>query len=160
MPDFDKQIQECEREEREIVFERFTNQDALALGLAIVDRAGKKGANVTIDVERSGQKLFHHAMEGTSPDNDQWIRRKNNVVMRTFQSSFHVGLILKRDDLPLEKRYFLDPMEYSAHGGSFPVRVQGVGVVGTIAVSGLPQAEDHRLVVETIRDYLKDPRTR
>ena len=94
-------------------------------------------------------------MDGTSPDNDQWIRRKNNVVMRTFKSSFHVGQILKRDGTPIEERYFLDPMEYSAHGGSFPLRISGVGVIGTIAVSGLPQEEDHRLVVTSIRDFLR-----
>ena len=34
------------------------------------------------------------------------------------------------------------------------VEVRGVGMVGTVTVSGLPQAEDHRLVVETLRDFL------
>lgn len=155
MGEMDSQIAEREREEQEIVFAAFTNADALELGLQIVDAAKKRGVAVTVDIERSGQKLFHCAMDGTSPDNDQWIRRKNNVVMRTFKSSFHVGQILKRDGTPIEERYFLDPMEYSAHGGSFPLRISGVGVIGTIAVSGLPQEEDHRLVVTSIRDFLR-----
>jgi uncharacterized protein (UPF0303 family) len=34
------------------------------------------------------------------------------------------------------------------------VRVLHVGVVGVVTVSGLPQAEDHALVVEAIEDYL------
>jgi uncharacterized protein (UPF0303 family) len=48
----------------------------------------------------------------------------------------------------------LDPAEYAAHGGAFPLRVPHIGVVGVVTVSGLPQAEDHALVVEAIEDYL------
>lgn len=155
MVEIEGQISEREQEEREIVFTAFTNADALELGLQIVKRANERGAAVAVDIERCGQTLFHHAMEGTSPDNDQWIRRKNKVVMRTFKSSYHVGQILERDGTPIEQRYVLDPMEFSAHGGSFPLRIAGVGVVGTIAVSGLPQEEDHRLVVGSIREFIE-----
>jgi uncharacterized protein (UPF0303 family) len=48
----------------------------------------------------------------------------------------------------------LDPDLYAAHGGAFPVNVRGVGVVGTVAVSGLPQLEDHALVVEVLAEFL------
>lgn len=154
MSDVDQQIRTCEEEERLLIFNTFSHEDALELGLQLVDEAKRMGVAVTVDIERSRQKLFHHAMEGTSPDNDEWIRRKNNVVRRTFNSSFHVGLILKHRALSIEDMYFLDPMEYSAHGGSFPLTIRGTGVVGTIAVSGLPQEEDHRLVASTIRKRL------
>ena len=51
----------------------------------------------------------------------------------------------------------VDPALYAAHGGSFPVRVRGVGVVGTVTVSGLPQADDHALVVEALERLLAGP---
>ena len=38
---------------------------------------------------------------------------------------------------------------------SFPIIVKGAGAIGSITVSGLPESEDHRVVVETIADYLK-----
>jgi uncharacterized protein (UPF0303 family) len=48
----------------------------------------------------------------------------------------------------------VDPADYAAHGGAFPVRVAHAGVVGVVTVSGLPQAEDHALVVEAIEAFL------
>ena len=39
------------------------------------------------------------------------------------------------------------------HGGAFPLRVNGVHV-GTVVVSGIPQAEDHRLAVAGLREFL------
>jgi uncharacterized protein (UPF0303 family) len=32
--------------------------------------------------------------------------------------------------------------------------VRGTGCVGTVAVSGLPELDDHRLVVETLEVFL------
>jgi uncharacterized protein (UPF0303 family) len=37
--------------------------------------------------------------------------------------------------------------------------VRDVGVVGTVTVSGLPQAADHALVVEVLRTFLGVPQT-
>ena len=48
--------------------------------------------------------------------------------------------------------------DYAADGGSFPLKVAGAGIVGSVTVSGLPQRSDHELVVEALcgllgRDY-------
>ena len=37
---------------------------------------------------------------------------------------------------------------------AFPILVRGVGQIGVVVVSGLPQVEDHRLVVATLRARL------
>ncbi|MDF2808182.1 MAG: hypothetical protein K0S43_3128, partial [Cellulosimicrobium sp.] len=42
----------------------------------------------------------------------------------------------------------------AAHGGAFPVRVDGVGIVGVVTVSGLAQGDDHALVTEALRSFL------
>lgn len=41
------------------------------------------------------------------------------------------------------------------HGGSFPIILEDSGAVGTIAVSGLPQEDDHKLVIRSIRHFLE-----
>ena len=93
-------------------------------------------------------------MTGTSPDNDAWIRRKNNVVNRFGHSSLYIGIVLKQAAQTMEEKYLLSSHDYAAHGGAFPLIIREVGVVGTITVSGLPQREDHALVVTTIRNQL------
>jgi uncharacterized protein (UPF0303 family) len=40
----------------------------------------------------------------------------------------------------------------------FPVTIGGVGVVGTVGVSGLPQADDHAFVVAHLREHLASVR--
>ncbi len=49
----------------------------------------------------------------------------------------------------------LDVADFAAHGGAFPILVRGTGCVGTVAVSGLPQLEDHQLVVDTLERFLE-----
>jgi uncharacterized protein (UPF0303 family) len=142
-------------EERELQFESFDNATAWELGQRLVAAARAGGHGVTIDITRGEQQLFHAALDGTSADNDAWIERKNNVVRRFGHSSFYVGRECEAAGASLEERFFVDPRRYSAHGGAFPIIVRGVGGVGTVTVSGLPQAEDHRLVVSVLREFLR-----
>ena len=139
------------REERELQFTSFTNADAWRLGVALVEAARARGAAVTVDVRRGAQLLFHAALDGTAADNDVWIERKVRVVRRVGHSSFYVGTELRLAQTTIREKYLLDEAEYAPHGGAFPVIVRGVGLVGVVTVSGLPQEEDHRLVVEVLR---------
>lgn len=141
-------------QERELQFARFTNAMAWELGQRLVAAAQAGGHGVTIDVRRGDQQLFHAALEGTAADNDAWIERKNRVVGRFGHSSFYMGTSCRLAGESLADRYFVDPREYSAHGGAFPLTVRDVGVIGTVTVSGLPQAEDHRLVVSVLADFV------
>ena len=138
-------------QEEELQFTSFTNDDAWALGNALVAAAREEDLAVTIDVGRGEQRLFHSALEGTAADNDEWIERKNRVVRRFGHSSYYMGV---SEGEGFAERFLLDEREFAAHGGAFPVRVRGAGVVGTVTVSGLPQEEDHRLVVAVLRDFL------
>ena len=139
-------------QEAELQFQRFDNEAALALGQALVAAAREDGLAVTVDVRRGEQQLFHAALDGTAADNDAWIERKNRVVRRFGHSSYYVGRLLEGSTI--EEKFLLDGTLFAAHGGAFPVLVRDVGMVGTVTVSGLPQAEDHRLVVAVLRGFL------
>lgn len=143
-------------QEARLRFERFDAQTAWELGQKLKQAAEALHSAVAIDISLWGQLLFFYAMSGTTPDNADWIRRKRNVAQRFQRSSYTVGLMLKQKQSSLEERG-LDARNYAAQGGSFPIFVKGVGCVGAITVSGLPQREDHELVVEVLADYLGVP---
>ncbi|MDF3297699.1 heme-degrading domain-containing protein [Streptomyces tropicalis] len=147
-------VEELEAQERRLVFRRFTHDDAWALGSLLVELARERQAPVAVDIHRAGQQLFHAALPGSTPDNDAWIARKRRVVERYGAASYLVGSRFRAKGTTFEASSRLDPDVYAAHGGSFPVRVADVGVVGAVTVSGLPQVQDHLLVVEALERFL------
>ena len=143
-------------QERELQLTHLDAAVAWELGSRIRSLAVERGLAVVIDVRRFGQPLFYAALEGTTPDNVEWVRRKSNVVARFHRSSYSVGLKLKAKNESLPEGLSL--ADYATHGGSFPLAVKGAGVVGSVTVSGLPQRADHELAVEALcavlgRDY-------
>jgi uncharacterized protein (UPF0303 family) len=143
-----------EEQERHLVLARFDNTDAWRLGSLLVDLAGQRGHPVAVDIRRGTQQLFHAALPGSTADNDAWITRKVRVVERFAASSYLVGRRLALRGAELGPAYGVDPADYAAHGGAFPLRIRDVGVVGVVTVSGLPQADDHALVVEALQTHL------
>ncbi|RSM66753.1 heme-degrading domain-containing protein [Amycolatopsis sp. WAC 01376] len=141
-------------QEERLVFRRFDNETALKLGAHLLAAARDRALPVTVSVRRGGQRLFHAALPGTSADNDAWIDRKSRVVDRYGHSSFLVGEQFRAKGTTFEAASRLDTDLYAAHGGVFPVIVEGVGPVGTVGVSGLPQADDHAFVVEQLETFL------
>ncbi|WP_194303949.1 heme-degrading domain-containing protein [Chthonobacter albigriseus] len=143
-------------QERRLTFPRFDNDTAIDLGLAVVAEARAKALPVTVDVTRAGQQIFHMALPGTVADNDHWVARKVALVMRFGHSSFYMGRKAAAKGVPFHETYLVDPTAFAPHGGCFPIIVEGTGLVGTVTVSGLPQEEDHKLVVEVLERFLKE----
>ena len=77
------------------------------------------------------------------------------MVDRFAASSLLVRLRLAESGQTLDGHLGVDPTLYAAHGGCFPLRIRNVGVIGTVTVSGLPQVQDHALVVEAIESVLQ-----
>ncbi|MFE6890317.1 heme-degrading domain-containing protein [Streptomyces sp. NPDC057694] len=147
-------IATLEEQESRLVLDGFSYDDAWRLGNLLVELARERRAPVAIDISRGGQQLFHAALPGSTPDNDAWIARKRRVVERYQVSSLLVGTRFRAKGTTFEDSSRLDPDTYAAHGGAFPIAVRGTGVVGTVVVSGLPQLEDHALVVEALGRFI------
>ena len=153
----DPELTELLAQEEELQFTTFTNTTAWELGCALVDAAQRDRLGVTIDIRRGDQQLFHAALPGTAANNDVWIERKNRVVRRFGHSSFYIGTKHRLEGTDARRaRAASTRRVFAAHGGAFPVIVRGVGPVGTVTVSGLPQADDHRLVVDVLRAFLAE----
>jgi uncharacterized protein (UPF0303 family) len=149
----DRDLEKALAQESLLVFEHFDENTARDLGLLIRERAEKLGP-VIVDIRNlANDQLFFVAMPGTSPANADWARRKRNLVNQLAVSSFALGTKERLGDKTLEFMA-LDPRDHAAHGGCFPIRVKGAGMVGTVTVSGLPQRDDHKLATDSIAEIL------
>ena len=147
-------LDELEAQEDRLVFDHFDEQVAWDLGVALRDAGLAAGLPIAISIRRNGQELFHAALPAASADNDGWLARKCAVVDRYGHSSLRVGEDFRVRGQSFDTDSRLDVATFAAHGGAFPIIVRGTGCIGTVAVSGLPQLEDHRLVVETLEAVL------
>jgi uncharacterized protein (UPF0303 family) len=154
--DIEQDLARIALQEERLRFERFNSTAAWELGLSLKAAADRRGAGVAIDISTHAQPLFCHYMEGTTADNVEWVRRKRNVTLRFFRSSYAIGLILKRDHTSMQEKFGLGA-EYMPHGGSFPIRLAGSTCIGAITVSGLPQRDDHDLLTRTLAEFFAVP---
>ena len=67
-----------------------------------------------------------------------------------WRSSYGVGRSLELEGSSLEARMGLPTRDYASHGGSVPVFAANGACIGVVTVSGLPQREDHSLVIEAL----------
>jgi uncharacterized protein (UPF0303 family) len=141
-------------DEERLVFSDFNDDTAWELGSAMRAEAHAAQLPIAISIRRNGQCLFHAALPGSSADNDAWLLRKAAVAERYGHSSYYVGSKFRADGRNFDTDSRLDISAFAAHGGAFPLILGTSGCIGTVAVSGLPQLEDHRFVVTQLERFL------
>jgi uncharacterized protein (UPF0303 family) len=141
-------------QERVLRFDRFDLGAAWSVGQHIRAAAAAAGHVLSVDIQINGMQAFFAAMPCARPDFEHWIRRKRNIALRFLRPSYAVGLELAAQKTTLEGKWGLATADYAAHGGSFPILVEGVGCIGAVTVSGLPQRDDHNLVVDALAVHL------
>ena len=144
------EISEIEAEFAGLELAKFDESLALRLGEVLIDLALADDLPVVIDIRTADRTLFHAALPGSAPLNELWARRKSNTALAFQLPSLLVGQRAKAKGESLD-RHGLPPGDYADSGGAVPIRVKGVGVVAVATVSGLPQVEDHRLVVRGLK---------
>lgn len=142
-------------QEETLVFQQFDEGVAFEIGIAARRRAIANRQGVVIDVRTWDRPLFYCALAGTSGDNQHWVRRKANTVQRFAKSTYRMVLEKTWEGDVFPPRRALDPAEYVLAGGGFPIRIAHAGVIGAAVISGLPEREDHKLVVAALAEVLE-----
>jgi uncharacterized protein (UPF0303 family) len=150
--DLDTEIKKVIAQEQRLLLPRFDLELAWHAGNRLREVALENGHALAIEVRLGGETVFFGTMNGVAPINTDWARRKRNTVELMQRSSWRVGLELQRDNRTLHDLLGLPQRDYARHGGSFPLRVAGVGCVGAVTVSGAPDHEDHAMVVRVLAE--------
>ena len=151
-PDQDLTI--LDEQEQRLRFATFDANTAWSIGSLLRSALLERDAGGSVEIEVAGHLLFACATPGANPGQGNWIRRKRNTVHHFARSTYAVGRKLERDGATLQSRHGLPEIDFVAHGGGFPIVLSGTGPVGSIILSGLPQRDDHNLVVEALATHL------
>ncbi|WP_162551175.1 heme-degrading domain-containing protein [Paenibacillus tepidiphilus] len=154
MEDYTALLSTLLRQEQELQFTEFNNNTAIELGQLILAKAFAEGKQITVDIRKNGMTLFHAKMNDNGLGHDRWITRKINVAHHFEHSSYYIHVLMKSWNTTIQDNAFVDPLNYAAEGGCFPLIVKGAGMIGTITVSGLEGHEDHEMVVASLKKLL------
>ena len=140
-----------DEQEARLVVTTFSHEDALRLGMTLAELARGRRLTVAVDVTRGEQQVFHAGLTGSSADNDDWIARKVRTTKRFGRSSLALRL---KSEQRAGGYDWLDPQVYALSGGCVPIRLADGALVGTATASGLPDTQDHALVIEALEQFL------
>lgn len=141
-------------QERLLAFETFDEANAFEIGSAIRDRAVREELPIVVQISMWDRLLFYSAAPGSTHSNFDWVRRKINVVKMFRKSTYRMVLEEDRPDRTFKPGQGLSPSEFVLAGGGFPLTVKGLGAVGAFGVSGLPERDDHTVIVDALCDHL------
>lgn len=127
---------------------------AWRLGSLIQAEAAARALPVSITVAHGTDLVFSLLMPGATPDNLDWAARKRRVAQRFHRPSLAMRLEAEAGGFDFNSRYRLPEADFVASGGGVPLMLKGGTLIGTAAVSGLPDVEDHVLVVEALKRLL------
>lgn len=123
--DIAEDIQRIALQEQRLQFGSFDSRTAWEVGLALKAAGEARQAPIVVDIRLFSLRLLSFALPGGAPDNFDWVRRKRNVVLRFHRSSYAIGRKLAAEDKTLQDLGALPERDYAAHGGSFPILLEG-----------------------------------
>jgi uncharacterized protein (UPF0303 family) len=130
-----------------ITLKHFTTEDAYLLGTRMRAEALENKLPIVIDIRSGDTPMFAVMLPGAGLANFDWARRKRNLTLLTGEDTWTLSQKrANREDLI--ELMGLEPRDYASHGGCVPIHVEGVGLVATVTVSGLPQKEDHDFAIK------------
>lgn len=147
-------VKKCLDEEKQYQFTSFSHRDALDLGMDLLKVSRERGEVVGIEIRINQVSVFKYLPDGTGKFHEMWLERKSRMAEVMEMSTLRAYAQLEENQEDLMKDWFLDPNDYAACGGGFPIRLKDGCVIGSICVSGLPHLKDHALLIDGIKSFL------
>jgi len=145
---------ELAREAAALILPSLTQGDAIELGEIAASIGRERALPIAIEVRIKDWTVYHASLPGSSPENDRWIVRKARVVLATGHSTMFERVLAEEEEIDWYEMKGLSEETHAIHGGGLALNVKGLGFVGILLISGLPQIQDHLLGVEVIVEYL------
>ena len=136
---------------KKIEVDNFSNRIALEMGLKILDLAKSRNQHIAVEICRLNHTVFIYIDDSLPADKHNWLRRKANIAKLLEESSLSVKNDMKEGNLTLDKTFGLDEKDFLVRGGSIPIFVKNAGMMATITVSGLPDVEDHNIIIDALK---------
>ncbi len=141
--------------EQELTFTSFDRELAWQIGSDLAQKAINEHLPIVIDITIVNQQVFHYSAPDALPGSDRWVIRKHNTVMFFAHSSAWALAKIGGDQQVLSSKYGLDLHDHVAANGGFPILVKGIGLIGSLCISGLSGTQDHDLIVDVLRKHLR-----
>lgn len=142
------------REAETLVLPSLTIAEAVELGEIAIALARDRVLPIAVEVRLKEWTVFHVSLPGSSEVNDSWIDRKARAVMATQNSTMYERVLAQEQGIDWYAANGLLEETHAIHGGGMALNVKGLGFVGILLISGLPQVEDHLFGVEVIAEFL------
>lgn len=139
------------KQEKELVFDSFSRDDAATLGNILNEESKKTGFAVSFEIVLNGLVVYRYFQDGCPPASDNWLRLKRAVVESQGIGSLRFGKAMDKSGQTLEDNK-LDPMKCAACGGGMPINLRNTGMIGFVCVSGCPDhLVDQQIVLNSLR---------
>jgi uncharacterized protein (UPF0303 family) len=131
-----------------------TNSDAVEIGEIAIDMGFARGLAIAVEIRLKEWIVFHASLPGSNTENDSWIARKARVVLATGNSTMYERVLAEEQGIDWYAVNGVTEETHAIHGGGLPLNVKGMGCVGMMLISGLPQVQDHLLGVDVLTEFL------
>lgn len=150
-------VESLASEQAALELDRFDYDFAWRLGSAMRELAAARAAPVAITIAHGSDLVFSTLLPGATIDNLEWAARKRAVAHRFHRSSLSLRLESEAGGFDFNRRYRLADAAFAASGGGVPLMQRNGTLIGTAGVSGLPDVEDHALIIAALRTVLERP---
>lgn len=145
-------IEAMRAQEQTLVLPKFSQADAWQVGQALYTKSVEREMPLFMEIFVNGGVRFSAATPKAHNNLAEWVRRKRNLTLRMGQSSYITRLTFEEWGASLES-FGMNSAEYGLGGGSFPIIIADVGIIGAISTSGVSDIIEHDLVVECISEH-------